>query len=211
VTPRDGGRTLCGFVALFLLGSLALAPPPAGANQDRLRVGGGSVGAPSGDWQREIAPDGDSVRFTRVHSWLGRPKGMTQILVFRNAVDASAGDEPGPIAADFLAGEERTMRELGVAAGEYELSDVERGSRTIGARSLYSLAYRKKLSLLRHGRKEEHAILYLWFPEDFPERREFYGFLISEIREKGSLVGSDDLGQIDPIIEGFRLERADRD
>lgn len=198
MTARIGVRA--GVAALLLLASLASA-------EERIRVGGGSLAAPGSGWQTELAPDGGSVRFTKLHQWLGQTRGSTQIVVFRNAVASDAGDDPSALAAGFFAEEERVMRESGVAAGHYELSGIERGTRVVGERTLYTLSYRKKLSMLRYGRKEEQARLCVWFPEDFPTSREFYGFLISELREKGALVAKPDLDQIDRVIEGFRLER----
>jgi hypothetical protein len=132
---------------------------------------------------------------------------MTQIVVFRNRVEPHLGDDTATIAAAFFSEEERVMREQGVAAGEYELSDVSRGTRMVAGRTLYTLEYRKALSLKRYGRKRERAQLCLWFPDDFAQSRELYGFLISELREKGALVAEADLTQIDPVIASFRIER----
>ena len=187
---------------LATLAGLANADPG-----ERIRIGGGVLSAPSGDWIREAAPGGESVEFTRLYKWLGQTKGMTQIIVFRNAVSPEVPDGPELIASSFLAGEERIMREQGVAAGEYELSQLKRGERMLAGRKLFTLDYRKKLSVLRHGRKAEDAQLNLWFPDDFAQTREFYGFLVSELREKGAMVAKPDLSQIDPVILSFQLER----
>ncbi len=195
-------------VAVCALGFALLGATSALGEEQRVRVGGGSVLAPSGDWQREAAPDGSLVRFTRLHEWLGQTKGMTQIVVFRNRASAATGDDPAALAAAFLDEEERIMRELGVAAGDYALSDVVRGTRVVSGRTLHTLAYRKKLSALRFGRKRERAQLNLWFPDDFAQSRDFYGFLISELREKGALVADEDLAQIDAVITSFRVEAA---
>ena len=189
-----------GLAALLLLASVASA-------EERIRVGGGTLSAPGGGWQVELAPDGDVARFTKLHEWLGQAKGSTQIVVFRNEVAREAGEDLEAVAAGFFAEEERILRESGVAAGHYELSGIERGTRVVGERTLYTFSYRKKLSTLRYGRKNEQARLCVWFPEDFATSREFYGFLIAELRETGALVAKPDLDQIDRVIEGFRLER----
>lgn len=193
-------------LALGALAFALLSRVPANAEPPRIRLGGGSLLAPSGDWQQEAAPDGESVRFTKLHSWLGQAKGTTQIVVFRNRVAAGAGDDPAVVAAAFFDEEERVMRELGVAAGDYTLSDVVRGTRVVGGRTLHTLAYRKQLATLRFGRKRERAQLNLWFPDDFAQSRSCYGFLIAELREKGALVADADLAQVDPVIASFRPE-----
>jgi hypothetical protein len=192
-------------VGVALAFSLLAARAPL-AEEARIRVGGGSVSVPGEKWIVESEPDASAVRFTRRYAWLGQTKGSTQIVVFRNAVAPEGGDDTAAIAAAFFAGEERIMRESGVAAGDYELSGVERGTRVVGERTLHTFAYRKQLATRRFGRKVEQSLLCVWFPEGFPVPREFYGFLISELREKGALVEKPDLAQIDRVIEGFRLE-----
>jgi hypothetical protein len=191
-----------GLAGALLVASVAIA------EEERFRVGSGSLPAPGTGWETELAPDGEVVRFTKLHKWLGQAKGSTQIVVFRNEVAREAGDDPSAIAAAFFASEERIMRESGVAAGDYELSGIEQGTHAVGERTLYTFAYRKKLSTLRYGRKDEQARLSVWFPEDFPTSREFYGFLIAELRQTGALVTKPDLRQIDRVIDSFRLERA---
>jgi hypothetical protein len=189
-------------VALFGL----LLAGTLGAREPSVQVGNGVLVPPSGDWQQELSPDGTAVRFTRVYKWLGQPKGMTQMLVFADSAAPDAGDDAEAIAAQRFADEERIMREQGVAAGEYRLEDVTRGTRVVDGRTLFTMTYHKDLAVMRFGRKTEKARLLLWFPDSFPADRDFYGFLVSEIREKGAMVEEPDLARIDPIIRSFRIQ-----
>lgn len=205
---KPGGRRRISRGAVALC-ALLLAASALCADAPSLRVGAGVVTPPTGDWQQELTADGSAARFTRAYKWLGQPKGSTQIVVFAQSVAKEAGDDPASVAAQFFEQEERIMREQGVAAGDYKLSKVVRGTRTVDGRQVLTLTYHKDLAVMRFGRQIEEARLSLWFPDGFATTRECYGFLISEMRQKGAMVDKADLGLIDPVIANFRVELTD--
>jgi len=199
---RRVSRGAAAFFALLAAGVLLAESSP-------LRVGNGLVAPPAGDWQQELAADGNAVRLTRTHKWLGQPKGSTQIVVFAQSAAKAAGDDPAAVAAQFFDEEERIMQEQGVAAGDYKLSSVVRGTHTVDGRQVFTLTYHKDLTVMRFGRQVEDARLSLWFPDGFADTREFYGFLVSEMRQKGAMVEKVDLGRIEPVIANFQIAQRD--
>ncbi len=175
--------------------------------QSRLMAGRGSFAMPSGSWKAEPAPDGNSVELGRERSYkmgpIARYHGTVYIRVFFNKV--LGGDVPRDALAtanDFFDQELQTIRdELKPSKlGAYGLDKISRGTTSIGDKSLHFMRYS-----LATWTWSQPTVLYLWFPPDFAETREFYGFLACE-RVPLEATRAVTLADIEPIIEGFRLE-----
>jgi hypothetical protein len=166
---------------------------------------------PGGNWEVQI--EKDMITFLKLKKWwTGRVLGSTLIKTFRNEVSPAGWQmSEEEVASDFRNNEEKIMREKGVKKGLYELTDVQKGMETVGDKKLYAMHYKKTIDLpggvWEHGsaaHRAQEAVLYLYFPSDFKVRHIFYGFLISEDYEQGSLVKID-LSQIYPVINSFRI------
>jgi hypothetical protein len=174
----------------------------------RMTVGRGSFAMPSGPWKAEAAADGNSIELGRERSYkvgLIAPKydGTVYVRVFFDKVlEGEAPLDEEATASDFFDQELQIMRdELKPSKlGAYGLDKIRRGTTSIGGKSLYFMRYH-----LTTWTWTQPSVLYLWFPPDFAETRQFYGFLSSE-RVPLEATRAVTLADIEPIIEGFRLE-----
>jgi len=204
-----------GTLVMFLLSLFSCATTqPIQQTQDRtINMGYYSVEAPPGeDWQYEMNKEKGILICQKLKKWFsGRVLGSTLIEVFRNSVAPQGWHlNEEECTDDFRNSEERGMQEEGVKKGLYELRNVKKGMETVGDRKLYTMHYETTMTLpggvWEHGlaaRRAQQVVLYLYFPPDFQARHIFYGFLISEEYERGSLVKVD-LTQVHPIIRSFK-------
>lgn len=184
-------RARISFLAVCLAASMSSACATLGAlprevaEGEVVDMGEWAVAAPPGDsWTVEKDPKG-SVTFMKkkVDFLTSRVKGLTNIAVIRNQVlgDAPLGDveaEAEKLREHELSG----MRDMGVALGLYELSDVRKEKVSVDGRTWYVLRYRQ-----RHPQREPpmnvDAALHAWYPPGFAERRVFYLVHVSDWRE----------------------------
>lgn len=178
------------------------------APQSRLTVGRGSFAMPGGPWKAEAAADGNSIELGRDRSYKMGPispryHGTVYMRVFFDKVlDDQVLLDEAATASDFFDHELQTMRdELKPSKlGAYSLEKISRGTTSIGGKSLHFMRYQ-----LATWTWNQPSVLYLWFPPEFAETREFYGFLASE-RVLLEATRAVTLADIEPIIEEFRLE-----
>lgn len=168
---------------------------------------------PGGNWQIEIEKEKGMIAFEKIKKWFtGRVLGSTLIRVWTAVIKPEYWHfSEEEVANDFRNNEEEIMREEGVKKKLYELTDVQKSMETVDGKKLYAMHYKKTIELpggaLEHGsaaHRAQEAVHYLYFPSDFEVRHIFYGFLISEDYERGSLVKVD-LTQIYPVINSFRI------
>jgi hypothetical protein len=172
-------------------------------------VGDYTVMVPSGEeWSVTIDKQRGTLSVEKLKKWwTGKILGTTLMRVFQNKVlpeeKWSMSDEQ--VADDYRNTEEHIMKEAD-QRGEYDLKEVKKISASIGDKKLYAMSYKiTKGSLLSGPPQAVEAMLYLYFPRDFKETHTFYGFLINESYERGSLV-TKDLEQIYPVINSFQLK-----
>lgn len=172
-------------------------------------VGDYTVTVPSGgEWSVSIDKHRGTLGVEKLKKWwTGKILGTTLIRVFQNKVlpEEKWSMSEEQVADDYRNTEEHIMKEA-AQRGEYNLEEVRRIFLQIGDKKLYAMSYKiTKGSWLSGPPKAVEAMLYLYFPRDFKETHTFYGFLISESYERGSLV-TKDLDQIYPVINSFQLK-----
>jgi hypothetical protein len=171
-------------------------------------VGDYTVMVPPGDeWSAAIDKHRGTLDAEKLRKWwTGKILGTTLIRVFQNKVlpEEKWSMSEEQIADDYRNAEEQMMKEA-AQRGEYKLEQVRKMSCQIGDKKLYVMSYKiTKGSWLSDPPKAVEAVLYLYFPKDFKNTHNFYGFLISESYERGALVKKD-LDQIYPVINSFQL------
>lgn len=176
-------------------------------------VGDYTVMVPSdGEWSLAIDKGKGILEMEKIKKWwTGKILGSTLIRVFQNKVlpEEKWSMSEEQVADDYRNTEEQIMKEA-AQRGEYDLKEVKKISVSIGDKKLYAMSYKSTKgswlgSLLNGPPKAVEAMLYLYFPRDFKETHTFYGFLISEGYERGSLVKKE-LDQIYPVINSFQLK-----
>jgi hypothetical protein len=172
-------------------------------------VGDYTVMVPSGEeWSVAIDKHRGTLVVEKLKKWwTGKILGTTLIRVFQNKVlpEEKWSMSEEQVADDYRNTEEHIMKEA-AQRGEYDLEEVRRISLQISDKKLYAMSYKiTKGSWLSGPPEAVEAMLYLYFPRDFKETHTFYGFLISESYERGSLV-TKDLDQIYPVINSFQLK-----
>ena len=200
--------------ALLLFSCATTQQTPRMKEGEKINMDSYSVASPpGGDWEIQIEKEKDMITFQKLKKWwmTGSVLGSTFIQVFRNEVSPDGWQmSEEEVANDFRNNEEKIMQEEGVKKGLYEFEDVTRGITTIGGKKLYTMSYKTKKgsfggALIKGtaSYRAQETVLYLYFPQDFKVRHIFYGFLISEDYERGSLVKVD-LTQIYPVINSFQ-------
>jgi hypothetical protein len=156
-------------------------------------------------------PEGDGVEFVtkkKLQPGPVRIPGITPsypaliyMRVFRNGLTSDAPlRDADAVAAGFFDQEVETMRREG--KGQYSLDKVKRGTEVIDGRSLHVMTFRTGTWTW-----SQPSALYLWFPADFAQSREFYGFLIAaRVPLEGTTAPT--LEEVRPVIVSFRLDEA---
>jgi len=122
----------------------------------------------------------------------------TYIQVFKKGADEIALDsDEKKIAYDFMGGEEAKIIEELIKKESYTLKKVKKGTTTIDGKNLYFMNYTtiKKPLIV-------DAVFYVFFADDFRNRKSFYVFFISEAYIEGRYMA--DLKQIHPVIRSFK-------
>jgi hypothetical protein len=175
-----------------------------------ITMNGYTIKAPLGKkWGMEIDAEREMVTFFLVkrHSRAGQVLGCTMIQVYKNTVDDPGIQDlrEGEVAGLLLAQEERTMGEAGIP-----ITDVKKELTARGGKTYYTLTYKaKKLkyrNLLLDGVPViSENVLFLYFPPDFKENHDFYGFLINDAYRPDSLATSVNIDQIYPVIDSLEI------
>jgi hypothetical protein len=176
----------------------------------RVEMNGYSINAPLGKrWGMEIDAERKMVTFFLVkrHSRAGQVLGFTLIQVYRNTVVAPEmlKMKEAEIAEIYRAQELRFMGEEGIPVTDVKKDMVSRDGKT-----LYSLSYkaprlRYKNLMIEGVPVISENLLLLYFPPDFKDRHDFYGFLINDAYRPDSLATSTDTEQIYPVIDSLKI------
>ena len=151
-------------------------------------------------------PAGTSFSHIETTFW-GGPKNILYLRVLRNTFgDAFLGWTEEEIADDFRDSEEEGMQLMGVHTGMYSFISLDRGQERRSGRTLHSM----KMTT-RGGRGVEWRLhrqeLYLLFPTDFSETKEFYMFLIGHFCFPKSCKQADlSIDSLLPVLDRFRLK-----
>lgn len=217
LSPR---KAVLALAALLILSSCAgsfkayVALEPVGRQQTPggrlIEMNGYSVNAPLGNkWGMEVDGERKTVTFFLVkrHSRAGQVLGFTLIQVFRNTVVVPEMRKmrEEEVADIFRAQEERTMGEAGIP-----IRDVKKEVAARDGKNFYTLTYKatklRYRNLLIDGVPViSENVLLLYFPPDFKENHDFYGFLINDAYRPDSLATSTDIDQIDPVIRSLKI------
>ncbi len=176
---------------------------------ERIIAGSYAIAVPSsGDWTVNVQRGKETVELlddsTGILSSLMAQEHSVRIMVFANLVREEgwpmSDDET---ALDFLDNEVNVMQERGVKPGLYSLSDISRGTDTVGSRKVHYLKYRTGMN--RDGRSYlQDAALYLYFPPDFSVSHRFYGFHFSDMHT-GVWLGKVDTKPLMEVIGSFQI------
>ena len=168
-----------------------------------------SVSYPVGDdWTCETDRINESVSFKRIKQWdvSGNAIGVTFITVQKNWIKSdtfSLNEEQ--TADDYRNNELKIMKEVGVKKGQYELEDVVLFDTIVNEKKFYCMSYTTTSGSIFSGFTSE-AILALYFPPDFKEKKSFYQFLISDGKKRGFWLGIE-ASQIYPILKSFNVKK----
>ena len=175
-----------------------------------IELNGYSVNAPPGNkWGMDIDAERKTVTLFLVkrHSRAGQVLGFTLIQVFRQTIAAPEmlKMREAEIADLFRAQEERLMGEAGVA-----ITDIKKETTARAGKSFYALTYKadklRYRNLLIEGvTVVSDNVLLLYFPPDFQQTHDLYGFLIDDAYRPASLATSTDISQIDPVIRSLKI------
>ncbi len=195
---RTAPAILC-VVLLSVPGCAGTEARPVAKGGAEIDAGRYVVCVPPGDWEYSLDTPAAFVQFQRSHTWLGRVEGISTIEVITHR--APGNMDEGAVARSHLDMAELLLCEL--ARGEYTLTELERCDTRTSGRGLPSITWRKRMDFLKYGFWREHGVIRLWFPPDFGERRIFYSFAMTEGYLAGSVVATDDLLQLDRVMESF--------
>ena len=167
-----------------------------------------SVSYPVGDdWSCTTDRINELVSFSRYKHWLtGVVVGETFIKVWKNEIKSDTFSlNEKQTADDYRNNELKIMKEVGVKKGQYELEDVVLFDTIVNEKKFYCMSYTTTSGSIFSGFTSE-AILALYFPPDFKEKKSFYQFLISDGKKRGFWLGIE-ASQIYPVLKSFNLKK----
>jgi predicted small secreted protein len=174
-----------------------------------VQAGTFAIRVPSGEWHAAVEEAGDSVTLLRIRTWLGKEDSRTTIDVFRAAAPPGASVEnEDAVAAAFIRDELKRIDAVGRESGDYGTQILAEGARSIGSLRFRWIRYEKTMNFLKFGVLYEHAMLCVHVPPDVESTGAVYVFNIGERFVRGSLNASNDLTQVEPVIESFRLTQS---
>jgi hypothetical protein len=204
------------FILFFpLLLSCASTPRIAIEETPPLEVSSYSIKVPPGtDWRWSIQEDKGIIRIKKVRmSVMGSmtpPVGATLIQVFESGLN----EDKWHLSEEGVADNHRRIEniELGINKGEFELGAANSTILSLNGKTLYALSYRKHIGgVFKNGAGyggpwNEEAVFYLYFPPTFKHNHAFYGFVISEVFQRGWMGAvRPHLEQINPVISSFKI------
>jgi len=144
---------------------------------------------PGNDWQFEIDKIKNMVIFTRYNKiWTGAITGTTVIEVFEVPVISDTFKLGAKETAEhYMNNELRIMKEEGAKSG-YELDTAFMSDKVLNDKKFYFMHY-----IISGGSRWEgnyfslESTLALYFPPDYPEKRKFYGFIVSNSQDDTEL------------------------
>lgn len=167
------------------------------------------VGYPAGDdWVIEKDKTKNMVTFTRYKKvWFNiNVLGATIIQVYQNYIAADTFKLGETESAEHYIKNELEMMKAGEKDGGYEVEKYYMKDTVLYGKKFYCMFYEISGGNMWKGNDiVSENILAVYYPPDFMEKRIFYGFLISDVKRTGSLVGQRK-EQIYPVIKSFRVK-----